>query len=421
MWLELESDLTEFMQHYKDQRAIDRQEIIDSGKDLDELHEEHMRDLSDWEIPRVRFVEAKSKAERFILPPFEDEEPRSNSSSPQHNRIATAKCSELLPINLFNSRRERFRSHCGKENLEISCCNLRLSVNKAHQEVEESIARMFTRGFPDCLNLFDTGISQEGTSGSDPLLVPVITLVGVVNKLNEQVNNLDEQVKQLQDTNAGIEEERRTDRYDFTQKLKAVERSISAFYQDRGSKFPQFRLLPPELRRAIATVNQNTNNMVNRPQTLSGLRLLTCLVRSAHMDLNGFVLASLRVPELFLLVGSFETPWEDFNVDFATPATSSMCMQNMPQPRSNAITRYFQRSRPVSWSNMEFDELRYLKSYKAQALDRQELFHELEEDGELSYVEIFEMVDGEDEILWSVLDKWEIPKVRLVEAKYTPI
>src|SRR5690242_18458617 len=99
-----------------------------------------------------------------------------------------------------------------------------------------------------------------------------------------------------------------------------------------------------------------------------------------------------------------------------------MCMQNMPQLRSNAITRYFQRSRPVSWSNMEFDELRYLKSYKAQALDRQELFHELEEgisfssiedcftnkilDGELSYVEIFEMVDGEDEILWSVLDKW---------------
>lgn len=146
---------------------------------------------------------------------------------------------------------------------------------------------------------------------------------------------------------------------------------------------------------------------------------------------------SLRVRELFLLVGSFETPWEDFNVDFATPATSSMCMQNMPQPRSNAITRYFQRSRPVSWSNMEFDELRYLKSYKVQALDRQELFHELEEgisfsniedcftnkilDGELSYVEIFEMVDREDEILWSVLDKWEIPKVRLVDAKYTPI
>lgn len=29
MWPELESDLTEFMQDYKDQRAIDRQEIID--------------------------------------------------------------------------------------------------------------------------------------------------------------------------------------------------------------------------------------------------------------------------------------------------------------------------------------------------------------------------------------------------------
>jgi hypothetical protein len=37
--------------------------------DLDPIHWDHVADLSNWEIPRVKYVEARTNSHEWVLPP----------------------------------------------------------------------------------------------------------------------------------------------------------------------------------------------------------------------------------------------------------------------------------------------------------------------------------------------------------------
>jgi len=75
-WEGLEDSMVQYMQKFKEDRARERQKLVDSGyvdsfeeMDDDPMHWEHLKDLSNWEIPTVKYVEARINSHEWILPP----------------------------------------------------------------------------------------------------------------------------------------------------------------------------------------------------------------------------------------------------------------------------------------------------------------------------------------------------------------